>query len=73
MTSGIRLQILRASTHKLLCVRKLFIGKIYCTLNIQGICLYRVIISNDVEHLLKSIDFSSFDPLGSGKILRLWF
>ena len=32
---GIWSQLLRASTPKLLCVCKLFIGKIYCTLNIQ--------------------------------------
>ena len=44
MASGIWSQLLCASTPKHLCVRKIFIGKIYCTLNIQGIYLYRVII-----------------------------
>ena len=39
VASGIWSQLLYASTPKHLCVRKLFIGKIYCTLNIHGIYL----------------------------------
>ena len=50
VASGIWSQLLLASTPKHLCVRKLFIGKIYHTLNIQGIYLYRVIISNDDKY-----------------------
>ena len=37
VASGIWSQLIRASTPKHLCVRKLFIGKIYYTFNIQGI------------------------------------
>ena len=50
VASGIWSQLLRASTPKHLSVCKLFIGKIYYTLNIQGIYLYRVIISNDENY-----------------------
>ena len=50
MASGIWSQILHASMPKHLCVRKLFIGKIYYTLNIQGVYLCRVIISNDENY-----------------------
>ena len=50
VASVIWTQLLRTSTPKHLCVRKLFIGKIDYTLNIQGIYFYRVIINNNENY-----------------------
>ena len=59
-------QLLRASTPTHLCVRKLFIGKIYYTLDIQGIYLCRVMISND-ENYSVGVDRASIR-----QVIVLW-